>query len=264
LGVDIAAIIALIFLRPKGNTAKTDSSKRIAGFALAALAVSAGIAGYMFTRPAMGLSQNAQNFANKNEKADLGILERDLGFVEPKSKHSLQFTLNNPTDRPLKITKIEKECKCTNFPDSIQEIAPHSSQKIEASFDTPDLRAAYSKRIILSTDSKEFPTVVLKVHARIGLPLNITPGKLDIAKIPAGETKHFPLTLTNEGEDPVQLLYSVASSSNVTVEVPRQTLARGQSAQLLAHFTSDPTSKNFIIRVHTDSTKQAIVEVIGQ
>ena len=261
LALDAGAIVALLLTRPaRANISATRG--RLVGVPLAGVLAGAVLLIYLLTRPAVGLSPAGQIATNPASTAAAGTLLADLGYVTPKSTHPLHFVLVNPSNRAMAITRIEKECGCTQLPATLPAVPPHGQLPIDGTFAAPDLHAPYAKRIVLFTDSKETPTLVLQVRARIGLPLRIEPEHVDLGPITPGQPLDCPFTLINDGDAAVQLLFAVSTAPEVTIPTPRARLEHGQKLELRLQGTAPAQgSPNLMVRLQTDATDQPVLEI---
>lgn len=151
----------------------------------------------------------------------------DLGFVDPKSLHRVDFRLHNPSGKPLHIRKVRSECKCMVVTAAPSEIAPGESGTVRMIFDAPDDSTRYAKRLILQTDRPGDPLIKLMVNAQVGLPLAVEPDVIDAGELIRGEHREVPLTVVNNGGDPVRLIYSTCGSMDCIARVPREPVPGG-------------------------------------
>ena len=83
------------------------------------------------------------------------VAERDLGFVEPNSKHTVAFEVDNPSPKAIEIRRIRSECKCMGVPKPPRSIPAGGQARVEMSFKAPAEALRYSKRILLVTNDAE-------------------------------------------------------------------------------------------------------------
>jgi len=148
----------------------------------------------------------------------------DFGYVKCKRKRSVVFKIPNRSDESVKIRKVRSECKCMLAPDPPKALAPGAKTSIRVDFVAPDKPMRYSKRILLQTESSERPTIVLRIEADVGRPLQSSPNVLDLGEIAPGSETIAQVTLTNHGDKPVQLAYGTSTSPRCVAMIPRRTV----------------------------------------
>jgi len=270
LGLDGIAIMALLLTRPKGNTSADGQGRRAILTAGVGVLLTVPLAVFMLRQPPVGLSAAGQAAASNQPDTPPGPnqLLADLGYVPAKSTHPIHFILANGAARPMAIVKIEKECNCVQFPTTLPAVPPHGTLPVEATFAAPDLHAPYTKHVVLFTDNPQMPTIVLQVQARIGLPFHSVPETLDLGVVAPGAPVDVPITLVNEGDQAVQLLFSISSLPEATVATPRVRLAQGDKVQLRLQgrvpTAASAAPQHFTVRFQTDSPEQTVVEIPGQ
>ncbi len=77
---------------------------------------------------------------------DFGLIREEEGIVE------YEFTLNNTTDRPVKIDSVQASCGCTATAWSLDTIAPSGKGFVKVNFDPSNRPGFFSKSITVKTD----------------------------------------------------------------------------------------------------------------
>lgn len=158
----------------------------------------------------------------------------DLGYIQPGSTHTLAYRLDAPPGRPLTVHRIHSECKCTTITESPERVAPGSEGVITMQFIAADKPLDYNQGVLIQTDHTN-PDIAdrrLVVTARIGLPLAITPQEVVLGQLSGGGEELPHVTIINDGEEAIRLIYAVAGSPGITAQVPRAPIEPGQSVDV--------------------------------
>lgn len=87
----------------------------------------------------------------------------DLGPVQPASKHTIVFQVNNAADKPLFFRTVRGECECINAVEPPLRVEANGSAKITVDFVAPKEAVDYKTRLIILTDSPERKLISLYV-----------------------------------------------------------------------------------------------------
>ncbi|KKL24768.1 hypothetical protein LCGC14_2412010, partial [marine sediment metagenome] len=154
-------------------------------------------------------------------------VEHRLGFVKPDSLHRVIFVLKNPSDGAIAIKSSQSECVCMRVAAAPDAIPANSSAEVRVTFEAPKKATSYSKRVVLTTGEKSVPRIVLRVSARVGMPLEVTPSMLDLGTVAAGVEAKGNLTIVNRGDKPVRLLYGTSNWLECVARVPASAIPPG-------------------------------------
>lgn len=176
------------------------------------------------------------------------LLHIDLGYVPLSSTHDVTYRFVNDADEPITITRYRSECICTTVTDQLPlMVSAGEAKAIHVQFKALAKPTTYARRIILQTEPRGVGSIVLHLSADIGLPLRISPSS-------DGQS----IVIHNRGTKPVRLLYAVCEPLTVSVAVPRQAVAGGETVTL--PIRREPQTKqaevSTKIRITTDCATQ--------
>lgn len=179
----------------------------------------------------------------------------DLGYIQPGSEHILAVRIQAPIDRPLSVERIHSECKCTVITEAPDQLARGETGVVSMRFVATDKPLRYNQAVLIQTDHPDAALAQqrLVVTARIGLPLNIYPQRLWVSTHPT----HLVVTVTNDGTQPVRLIYAVADAPGVTARVPREPVPAGASVELAVQVDHEHWDGQAVrIRIPTTASEQ--------
>lgn len=159
-------------------------------------------------------------------------LEVDFGYIEPESTHTGRFILSNDSEKHVFIRRIDSECKCTTVDEQPKAIPAGQSVRVPFTFVAPADRTNYAKRVVLYTKDNETKPIVCTLRARIGLPLRADPAVIDLGDIGGVVPSDPKITLHNDGDKPVPLLYALSSAPGLYAQVPRASIPAGGSIDI--------------------------------
>ena len=192
----------------------------------------------------------------RKQDAAASQLEHDYGYVATNSTHIATMRLHNPNRQTMVITDVSIECQCTKLEKPPGTIAAGETASFDVTFVAPDRPAVYTERIILQTDHDKEITLIF--HARVGLPLKITPAVIDLGYVVAGYDYDTEVTVTNDGPDPVLLLYSTFDAHGCTAVIPRNAILAEMTTFIPVTVSASSPSgvRNVELTIHTDSKIQ--------
>ncbi len=190
--------------------------------------------------------------------------EYDFGFVEPNSRHIIDFVVANAADAPLTILRTRSECKCMTAPAPPTSVPAGGSVKVRVVFVAPKESMRYSKRIVLQTTDKTRPVVTVRVKADVGRPLVIAPKVLEMGDLPAGGKTRGTVTIHNRSGKEVRLAYSTSSQSGCIALIPRAPVPAGGQLSVPIAVTTTAASarpRRVTVTIHTDCAGQRQLSV---
>lgn len=101
----------------------------------------------------------------------------------------------------------------------------------------PGEPTSYSKRILLLPARAESEPIELRLSARIGLPLRVEPVTVPLGKVLLGQPITKSVTIYNDGDQPLKLLYATSVVPGSTLAVPRDPIPPGGHTQVSAKLT---------------------------
>ncbi len=150
----------------------------------------------------------------------LSANEHDFGYVEPGSRHSTIFTVMNPYDQALTITRVFSECKCMHVFQPPKMIPPKGSVDVEVVLVAPKESMHYDQKVILRTKDSRLPKILLRVKADIGLAVKVEPAVLDLGALAAGQETVASVKVSNRDSKPLHVVYSKSDSPACFATMP--------------------------------------------
>ncbi len=182
----------------------------------------------------------------------------DFGYVEPKSKRQVLFTLANAAAEPMRVKKVKSGCECIYLMAGAKEIPSDDEGQFLVEFHAPKLVTQYGTEVVLFTSDPSRPMVLLSVRARIGLPLGFGPRMLDMGRIAIGEQRRKLVALVNGGSTPARLLGSRATGSECGVHMPDDILPADGEMMIAVTIrpSGRPGRRTETVTIETDSPDQ--------
>lgn len=118
------------------------------------------------------LTGGTDAYKNLQTGARISPKTQDLGEVIYGDVSTTSFSLQNNTNKPLKITRVSTSCSCTSAEVSQTEIAPFSEAQVKVSFDPAvhgddtDL-GDIIRTIYIQTDNPDYETITATITAQV-------------------------------------------------------------------------------------------------
>lgn len=150
----------------------------------------------------------------------------DFGLVPQRAMCTRNFWVKNPGTTPLRISRIDAGCSCTQIPMPDSLIRPGDSVPLGITFSSGNFLGIISKRpkFWIEGDSTEY---VLKVYSNVVRdtalfrPVLPTPFQVDISQFGAKERRRATFTLTNLTNLPYKISVADSDGKSVKVTVPK-------------------------------------------
>lgn len=150
----------------------------------------------------------------------------DFGLVGQRALCTRNFWVKNPGTEPLKVSRIDAGCSCTQIPMPDSLIRPGDSIPLGITFSSGNFLGIISKRpkFWIEGDSTEY---VLKIYANVARdtalfrPILPTPFQVDISQFGTKERRKATFTLTNLTNLPYKITVADNNGKSVTVSVPK-------------------------------------------
>lgn len=149
----------------------------------------------------------------------------DLGLLDVNAEDTIVVELHNSSSASVKLLKFRTTCDCIKGVDLAAAVPPGGEAKITIHFKAPKSPTVYDKKLYLYTDSKQQPKFPIEIKAKIGLTLELSPQKLELGTLLAGEVQAPTLKITNDGEKEVRLAYAISSDPRVSARIGREPVA---------------------------------------
>lgn len=187
----------------------------------------------------------------------------DLGYVEPDSKYSVVFKVENASESPLTIEKVRSTCLCMKVPAPPAVLKAKSSTEVRVDFVAPKKPVRYCSPVYLHTTSRAQPLITLRVKADVGLPLQFAPQTLDAGTLIEGERRLCSVDVLNRGKTPVHPAYGSSTVPGCVLLVPRDPIPPGGKTTMTVEITSGdaPGAQKGKLSLHTDLQGQSQVDV---
>lgn len=144
--------------------------------------------------------------------------EWKIGKVPRGEARSTTFTLRNTGDEELAITQIRPSCKsCLGKLGGDAAIKPGESRPLEVTYKATDAYGEHAMSVTIHSNDPEHPLTRLKLSVEV-VPqkdkplLVISPPAVDMGVVEAGKPVRVDVTLTNEGDAPLEVRSIVPSA----------------------------------------------------
>jgi hypothetical protein len=192
----------------------------------------------------------------------------DFGTIEEGTQASFTFDIKNVGDQPLIINNVQPSCGCTTPEWTKEPIAPGSTGKIMATFNSQGRPGAFSKAVTVMNNTSE-PTRVLTIKGFVGpkaenknytvdeltnSPIVSLDRKLfNFGKIESGQTIHQKIKLTNKGKTVMKFNGVQSGCYCVNYTIVKPEIAPGETAELeLSYLPKGLGEQNDIVVLSTN------------
>lgn len=141
----------------------------------------------------------------------------DFGNVGPGTNNLCEFTFTNTGNSTLKIGEIENTCGCTPFTLAKKEYAPGESGTLKVNYFSEKQRGQTTKQLVIHSNDRANPKVVLGIKANIQMQVNFEPKTLNL--LLKQENANCPeLTLTSLDNQPFSITSFKSTASCITAD----------------------------------------------
>jgi Protein of unknown function (DUF1573) len=189
----------------------------------------------------------------------------DFGYVQPLSKHAMTLVIRNTLSKAVTIRKIVSECTCMSADVPQAAVPPGGEVRIAMDFKAPKQTSVYSKRLLIWTSEPTVGKLVLRVTARIALPLNVKPIPVRAGSLILGQWQRCDLTISNDDDAAIRLTGSESTNVQVAADVAGKVIpgkgavtvpirvkgleARNSASSLVTIRTDCPTQGQLVVPV---------------
>lgn len=165
----------------------------------------------------------------------------DFGAVSVGATKSLALRVSNPGNDTLVISNI-----ATNSPRYTVAIASRTLAPGEAFDDTirftPTTATPVSANLTLTSNAPTSPTVVtLTGSGTTQVTLSIDPASVSFGSVPVGSSRDTTITISNTGNDQLQITGFTANDARFTMTSPIANIAAGGTGSFTLRFAPDAT-----------------------
>ena len=191
----------------------------------------------------------------------------NFGTIVQGEKLSHTFAIKNNGDSPISILRVTPSCGCTVANASSSVIQPGKSGEIKIVFDSANSSGKTAKSINVETNDHKNPSSTLTIIGTIIEEIQITPRQVSLGQVKAGSSVRSNVTLTNRGERPLKLISAKAQIPQITAEIKKQQLKKGEASAIeitVATKATDKVISGYLI-VTTDSPRKSeiIIPIYG-
>ena len=144
----------------------------------------------------------------------------DFGEIFQGEKVTHTFAFTNSGDADLVIKRIKTSCGCTAALLSAKTIPPGAEGTIKATFDSGRFRGKVTKTIYFYSNLPGGQPQNFTITGNIRPMVAFEPAQLSFGEVPEGGEKVLSLTLTNAGEEKLQIenIRTANTALHVTTE----------------------------------------------
>jgi hypothetical protein len=157
----------------------------------------------------------------------------DFGQVYQGERVEHVYHFRNAGNAPLKIKKVRSSCGCTAALVSAEMIDPGQGGEVKASFDSTRFRGRVTKTIYLYTNNPAQRETRFTLSGEVLAKLTANPDLLVFDHLSPGSEGNATLTITNQGQERLQLEDPKTSIAELTATLEGTTLEPGATTRLL-------------------------------
>ncbi len=176
----------------------------------------------MFAQPAIHIGDG--------KKFDFGTILRGT-VVDHK------VTIQNTGNEPLVLGEIEASCGCTGTLLSQKEVRPGGTGTLSISFNSRNFTGAVHKTVAVHSNASNQPRLVIEFSAQVIDEILITPAHLWFKDAEVKRKSRVVLAVRNNGKEVLRLTGWRCALGGITVTLPAEAIAQGESAEIVAEFT---------------------------
>ncbi|MEJ2201238.1 MAG: DUF1573 domain-containing protein [Desulfuromonadaceae bacterium] len=167
----------------------------------------------------------------------------NFGQIAQGEKVSHTFRFQNAGDEPLMVDRVRSSCGCTAALLSAKIVAAGDVAEIQTTFDSSRFNGAVKKTIYLYANDPHQPVTEFHIRGTVNPEILMTPHRLDIQDLVAGETREVVVRLTNQGTQPLQLSKLKTTTPVLAAELSAQKIPVGGEVSLHIRVTPKEGSK---------------------
>lgn len=155
-----------------------------------------------------------------------------FGTVAQGEKVEQVFRFTNTGDALLKIEKVRSSCGCTAALLANRELQPEETGELLATFDSTRFQGPVVKTIYLYTNDPLQKVVQFHLRGEVRREVVVTPSRLALESINAGEELSARLEVANHGTREIVLEQVEVTAREARVDFNRQVLQPGESTDI--------------------------------
>lgn len=165
----------------------------------------------------------------------LVVEDADFSFGEVFQGTNVEhtFRFRNAGDAPLSVEKVRSSCGCTAALLSATLIPPGGTGEIRTTFDSGRFRGVVVKTVYIYVNDPQQPVAQFHLRGTVKPELVMVPEQVDLGKLAPGLAAEARVTLTNQGEQTIDLSAPETTSPELQAELAATQLPAGQSVQLV-------------------------------
>ena len=164
----------------------------------------------------------------------------DWGNIYSGEKREHRFVLKNAGDTPLVIQRVKSSCGCTAAMVSSKTIPPTGQTELRVRFNSKNFRGRVTKKVAVVSNDPQQPKKYFTLQAHVISELVVTPSRLSLGAISAGNDIEKTVTFVNRSDVAIAIK-AVRSTSRyiILTDIP-DTLQPGEEVAVTV--TIRPTS----------------------
>ncbi len=143
------------------------------------------------------------------------IIPWDVGIVQPSSRISREFTIQNDTASVWTVDRVQSSCACTVIGAKFDRIPPGESRAVTVKYTAPAENSDDRRSVFISFKEKSAPVVSIDLAVAVRSPVTILPPVIHARQMASPSTvapSHCQFNIYNYSDKPWE---DVAASADV-------------------------------------------------
>lgn len=135
-----------------------------------------------------------------NECAESVVLDHDFGVIKGGNLYEHEFEIHNDTKIAWSLDRLINSCACTATSVSSQVIQPGTTERIKVGYKSQERSYNDERNVAVVFKESNAPQFVLKIRARVRVPMTISPDKLVFPQLGKGQQRKDSFEIYNFSE----------------------------------------------------------------
>ncbi len=186
-----------------------------------------------------------------------------LGNINRGKKVEHVVVVKNIGDKPLEIGKIDVSCGCTGAVATSSSIAPGKTGEVGITFNSTNFTGQVTKAVTINSNAANDPAARFEFTANVIQEIAMNPQQFWFKDAEVGRVNSATITITNNSTEPVTLSSYNSGLQGLTVKLPKDPIAPGKSADVLAELKAKAAMQvlNDGVTIQTTSKNEPSVYV---
>lgn len=187
--------------------------------------------------------------------------EHDFGQLQEGPLATTSFEIRNLGDADLNITTVRTSCGCTGAVVGNRHVPPGDKTQVEVIYRTEGRPGPFKKLVSVQSDDPTSPNLLLEIRGNV-IPrpapsLALPKPRVAIPPGEPGTVACFSLSVTNRGQEPLEIRRVASQDGQVVLWAKTLTMAPGETRELPLKLTRPAApSKQLPFRVESNDPRR--------